>query len=46
MAKNWDGLPDDEVREALEHLDGTVTSAVAFTTGLTPEELESLGGVE
>ena len=33
------------VSEALQQLDGTVASSVALLTGLSREELESIGGV-
>jgi hypothetical protein len=33
------------VSEALQQLDGTVASSVALLTGLSPEELDDVGGV-
>ena len=34
-----------EVQAALPTLDGTTTSAVALLTGLTPAEIDEVGGI-
>jgi hypothetical protein len=35
----------DEVKDALRRLDGTACSALTLITGLTPEEIDAVGGL-
>lgn len=38
-------MEEQQVQEALEHLDGTARSAVKLLTQLTDEQIEALGGM-
>lgn len=35
----------EQVQESLARLDGTTAAAVSLLTGLSPEDLDALGGV-
>ena len=39
-------MEHEEIREALQQLDGTLESRVAMLAGITREEVQELGGVQ